>query len=356
MRISSRLCVAFLLFMGVISFRHATAAGLPDISSIKGTLTFCGEPVPLDNRDIRERLDKELLVLGGDLPQITLWIKRSGRHFQVIEKILQENNMPEDLKYLVVVESSLRSSAGSSKGAVGFWQFIKETGIRYGLTINENIDERRNLQLSTKAAVRYLNDLHQQFGSWSLAAAAYNMGEERLQAALNDQGVDNYYQVDIFDETEAYIPKILAVKSIFSDPARFGISLDRSDYYPPIEVDHVILSNADNVPIRLIAEAAGSYYKEIRDLNPEIRQSYLGRGNRMIAIPKGSAENFHARFSSLSARIPAQNKKLVYTVQSGDTLTAVAAQFKVSLSKLLAWNDIKEARHLYPGERLIIHK
>ena len=138
---------------------------------------FCGEPVPMKNRDVRERYEKALLLALWNRPQVILWLKRAGRYLPHIERMLKESGMPDDLKYVAIAESALRAHAGSSQGAIGFWQFMRPTGRRYGLTINSRIDERRNFFASTRAAIRYFKALYEELGSWTLAAAAYNMGE-----------------------------------------------------------------------------------------------------------------------------------------------------------------------------------
>ena len=147
-------------------------------------LTFCDEPVPLDDPDVLERMEKELLLSLWDRDQAVLWLKRSTRYLPFIEKRLAEAGLPDDLKYIALAESALRPHVGSPKGAIGFWQFMPETGRRYGLTVDARVDQRRNLAASTRAAIAYFRELHVKFGSWSLAATAFNMGEEGLQAVV----------------------------------------------------------------------------------------------------------------------------------------------------------------------------
>ncbi|MFB0505744.1 MAG: lytic transglycosylase domain-containing protein, partial [Thermodesulfobacteriota bacterium] len=165
------------------------------VSSLKitGPLEFCDERVPIEIQEIRERLEKELLLSLWDRPQVILWLKRSRRYLLPIEQMLRESGMPDDLKYLAIAESALRPHAGSKKGAIGFWQFTEFTGRKHGLLINERIDERRNIFASTQAAIRCFKHLRNTFGSWTLAAAAYNMGEEGLMAEILEQGNNNYY-------------------------------------------------------------------------------------------------------------------------------------------------------------------
>jgi len=221
------LCLIVLSISGTNALAESAKAFAPEslpslISAIRveGPLDFCGEPLPLNNPDVRERLEKELLLILWNRPQVILWLKRSTRYFPYIEKTLAQNNMPQDLKYIAVVESALLDYAGSSQGAVGYWQFIKQTGLRYGLSIDKNIDERRNFFASTKAAVAYLQDLHDLFSSWTLAAAAYNVGEDRIQNEKNSQKVDNYYDFSLPKEFSPILPVTVStsLKKIIISP------------------------------------------------------------------------------------------------------------------------------------------
>ncbi|HSO59677.1 MAG TPA: lytic transglycosylase domain-containing protein, partial [Desulfobacterales bacterium] len=154
---------------------------LIEAARVRGPLDFCGEPVPLDDPDVRERMEREMLLVLWDAPQVIMWMKRSGQSLAPIEAALRRHNLPQDLKYVAVAESALRPHAGSPKGAMGFWQFIESTGRKYGLTVDPEKDERRNLPASTEAALVYLRELREMFGSWTLAVAAYNMGENGLR-------------------------------------------------------------------------------------------------------------------------------------------------------------------------------
>jgi membrane-bound lytic murein transglycosylase D len=332
---------------------------LPSLVSairVDGPLDFCGEPVPLDNFAVRERLEKELLLILWNRPQIILWLKRTTRYFPYIEKALVQNNMPDDLKYIAVVESALLPHAGSSQGAVGYWQFMKQTGLRYGLTIDEDIDERRNLFASTAAAVAYLQDLHGLFNSWTLAAAAYNLGEDRLQNEKTSQRVDNYYEFYLPPETERYILKIIAVKLILSNPSHYGFDLRKDDYYRPLTFDRVKITLPGQTPLYLMAQAAGTYFKQIKDLNPEIRGDAMVKGTHIIAVPKGAGENFHTRFASLSEKWQQESNIHIYVVKKGDNLSTIADRFKVALPALMAWNDLGSDYFIRPGEKLVIYQ
>ncbi len=335
-------------------------------------IDFCGERVPLDIPDVRERVEKEILISLWNRYQVVLWLKRAGRYMPVIDKMLKENGMPLDLKYVAVVESALLPHVGSRKGAIGFWQFISSTGKRFGLEINSYVDERRNIFYSTEAAIKYFKKLYQIFGNWTLSAAAYNMGEDRLKREIEKQGVNDYYKLYLFIETQRYIPKIIAAKTIMSNPEKFGFWLDENDLYPPLTYDRVGVDCSGRTHLRTIARAANTYYKIIKDMNPEIRGSYLPRGNHVILIPDGQSKGFHARLdryyqnwlAKKNAPQPRKKKnnskklhpKHIYVVKKGDNLSIIADKFGVPVSSIVRWNRLKSSNYIHPGDRLIIYK
>ncbi len=326
-----------------------------------GPVNFCGEPAPINDPEMRERLEKELMLFLWDRPQIILWVKRSGRYMPYVEKMLEKNNMPDDLKYVAIVESALLPHIGSSKWAIGYWQFIKSTGLKYGLRIDKNIDERRNIYTSTNAAIKYFKKLYGDFGSWTLAAAAYNMGEQGLKRRIAEQKTNDYYHLYLPLETQRYIFKILAVKLIFSDLHKYGFDFVSKDLYPPKKFDRVNIELSVMAPIQFIAEASGTYFKTIKDLNPEIRGSYLPKGSYMISIPKGAAKNFHAKLAALLKAYKPRKKassrgKVVYTVRRGDSLTGISRKFRISLNDLLRWNKLRINSNIQPGQKLVIMK
>ncbi len=323
---------------------------------VQGLLEFCGERVPLEIQEIRERLEKELLLSLWDRPQVILWLKRSRRYLPHIEQMLQENGMPEDLKYVAIAESALRPHAGSKKGAIGFWQFMSDTGKRYGLVINEYADERRNLFASTRAAIRFFKSLHTTLGSWTLAAAAYNLGEEGIKAEVLEQQTDNYYQLYLPLETQRYIFRILSVKLILSHPERYGFSLTEEDYYPPLEFDRIQIECSQETPIRVASAAARTHFKVIKDLNPEIRGHYLGEGKHTLLIPKGASKDFHRRYEQLLEEWLATRKERIYVVKQGDNLSSIADRFDVPLAALIIWNRLDLNAHIHPGDQLIIYR
>ena len=193
--------------------------------TIPNSIRFAGEKVPVRRVDIRERLDRELLSNSYFHSNTMLLIKRANRYFPVIDTILRSEGVPEDFKFLALIESSLDPIAVSPAGAVGFWQFLKSTGSEYGLEVNNEVDERYHLEKSTRAACRYFKKAYEKYGSWTLAAASYNIGQRRITEELRRQKVDNYYDLLLVDETSRYVFRILAIKQILNDPFAYGFEL-----------------------------------------------------------------------------------------------------------------------------------
>ena len=347
-------CVTLLIFLINALPAMGQEASLEESVRPRQGLTLCGEAVPFETPHVRERFEKEMLLSLGDRPQAVLWIKRAPRYMPLIEEALKANNMPDDLKYLAVAESALRPHAGSVKGAMGFWQLMPETARKYGLRVDENVDERRNIYLSTPAAIRYLQALHDHFSSWALALAAYNMGEEGLAAEMLEQGAQDYYNLYLPLETQRFIFRILAVKLILSDPAAYGFRVKAEDRYAPLVFDTVGVDCFEETPIRLVAAAAGTYFKIIKDLNPHLRGYYLQPGHLEINLPQGSADGFKKRFKQLAADHSIARQNRVYVVRSGDSLSTIADRFEVPLAALLIWNRIGLNDPLHPGDRLVI--
>lgn len=331
----------------------------PDMAAlvrVGGPLSFCGEPVPLDNREVRERLEKELLLTIWDRPQVMLWLKRSTRYFPAIEQMLKDAGLPEDIKYVAIAESALRPHVGSPKGAVGFWQFMPATGRRMGLEIDSHVDERRSLRASTDAAIRYLTALYGQFQSWTMAAAAYNMGEAGLQTEVLEQETDDYYSLYLPLETQRFLFRILSAKMIFSDPLKYGFRLQPEDHYPPVSSDRVQVTCTQAVPIRIVAQAAEASFKMIKDLNPECRGYYLTPGVHEIAVPEGAAKDFQRRLDERLAAWTKGRAEQSYIVRSGDNLSIIAERFNVPLKALLIWNHLDMNHPIQPGQRLVIYQ
>ena len=332
--------------------RTAAFPSLESAIRIKGPLHFCGEFVPLHLPEVRERLEKELLLMLWDRAQVILWLKRTGRYFPHLETVLKGARMPDDLKYIAVIESALKPEAGSGRGARGIWQFIGSTGRNYDLTVDSYIDERRNFFFSTRAAARYLTDLHEQFGSWTLACAAYNMGEQGLERQIEKQEVKDYYHLHLPTETERYVLRAIAAKLILTDPARYGFDLHPEDYYTPRKFDRIKLKAKYPTPLTLIAKAANTYYKNIRDLNPQLLSDIVPQGQHDLFLPEGAAEDFADRYQPLMAKYRQTLQPETYVVRRGDSLILIARRHDMTLYRLCTLNGLSSKATIRPGQRL----
>jgi hypothetical protein len=261
---------------------------------IPDSLTFCGERVPLNLFYVRESLDREL-VSNMYYQSSTLFnIKRATRVFPTIERILKEEKVPLDMKYLCVIESGLQNVT-SPAGAQGYWQFMKTTGQKYGLEVSDEIDMRNDLEASTRAACRYLKSLKARFGGWTEAAAAYNCGEGGLGKRLSNQQQVSYYELMLNQETQRYVYRILALKLIMQHPQDYGYTVRRCDTYPELPYEEVTLSG-QNVDLVQFAVDNGTSYKMLRTYNPWITTDKLkNKANKTykVRIPtkKGTEHN-----------------------------------------------------------------
>lgn len=243
-------------------------------------LNLAGERVPLDMPDIKERMDRELLVNTYWQSNGLLLIKRAHKYFPILEPLLKKYGLPDDFKYLAVAESALIDET-SSAGAAGMWHFMKGTGKEYGLEINKNVDERYNIEKSTKVAAEYLIKAKERLGSWTLAAAAYNAGNYGIAKRLKTQGVTSYYDALLPDETERYVLRIIALKEVLSKPKKYGFIFDQNDLYTlqktrTVKVDTVITN------IAAFAKQFDTNYKELKLHNPWLRQNKLNNKSRKL--------------------------------------------------------------------------
>ena len=241
--------------------------------NIPADLEFCGEQVPVYDHDIRERLDRELLVNTYWQSNSLLYIKRSRKWFPVIEPILAKNGIPDDFKYLALIESGL-TNVVSPSGATGFWQLMKETGKEFGLEVNNEIDERYNLKLATEAACKYLKEAYSRYGNWTMAAASYNMGMNGLDRQLKRQGADNYYDLLLNAETSRYVFRVIASKEILTHPSEYGFRFREKDLYPTPQVRTVAIDTTieDLVAFAKTQEVS---YKVLKIFNPWLRKTTL---------------------------------------------------------------------------------
>lgn len=292
-----------ILLITLLSITFFNALHMSDVSPEKNTsetyvikalkipndLTFAGEKVPTELYDIKERMDRELLVNTYWQSNGLLLIKKAHKYFPLIEPMLKKYGIPDDFKYLAVAESGLENNS-SPAGAAGFWQFLKSSAKEYGLEVNQNVDERYNLEKATRIAAEYLKKSKERFGTWTLAAAAYNAGNARIAKNLKRQQVDNYYDLLLNNETARYVFRIVALKEVLSYPKKYGFEFDEEDLYKLpntqiVEVDTVITNIAS------FAKTFNTNYKELKLHNAWLRENKLNNKSRklyQIKIPNNN--------------------------------------------------------------------
>jgi membrane-bound lytic murein transglycosylase D len=253
---------------------------------VPDSLTFAGEPVPVDKFYVRERLERELLAVSFLHSRTMLVLKKSARYFPVFWKIFQQHGIHSDFMFLAMAESEL-SFVVSPSDAAGIWQFLKGTAQHYGLEVNDDVDERYHVEKSTDAACRYLKDAYARFNSWTMAAAAYNMGATRIPGAIEEQKVDSYYDLILPEETMRYVYRILAYKLVWENPVRYGFILRNADLYYPVPVKNVEV----NTSVPSLAEFAVEHNTNLlvlKDLNPWLRKATLKNNSAkkyQISVP-----------------------------------------------------------------------
>jgi len=249
-------------------------------------LNLAGERVPIEEQDIKERMERELLVNTYWQSNGLLLLKRANKYFPILEPLLKQYGIPDDFKFLALAESAFIDET-SSAGAAGMWHFMKATGKEYGLEINDNVDERYDIEKSTKVAAEYLKKSKERLGSWTLAAAAYNAGNYGVSRRLEEQQINNYYDAKLPNETERYVFRILALKEVMNNPKKYGFVFEQEDLYTSpktktIKVDTVITN------ITSFAKNYGLTYKEFKIYNPWLRENRLNNRSRKeyeIKIP-----------------------------------------------------------------------
>lgn len=250
-------------------------------------LTFAGQSVPLDNWQVRERIEYEFYQFLEDQGESIILAKRTGRCFPPVEKQLADAGLPDDLKYMLLVESKCVAAAYSKAKASGPWQFIPSTGRRYRLKSDAVRDERRNLEMSTEAAVKYLKYLKDfRENDWFIAMASYNAGEERVRKLLKEQKLTDYWKMHGPRETMRYVPRIIAAKEIYSQPEKY-LGLSKKDLYIPMETATIIVNVKESQrALTSIAEEFGTYFLELKMLNPEFKKDVLPRGTYQMKVPR----------------------------------------------------------------------
>ena len=243
-------------------------------------LEFAGEKVPLEKDDIRERIDRELLVNTYWQSNGLLLFKRAHKYFPIIEPILKKNGIPNDFKYLAVIESGLQNVT-SPAGAKGFWQIMKATAKENDLEVNSNVDERYHLEKATQVACNYLNESKELFGSWTLAAAAYNAGKTGIKRKIDTQKVTNYYDLLLNEETTRYLPRMIALKEIMTHPKKYGFIFEAEDLYN-LAPTRTVMVDTVITDIAQFSKTFGINYKVLKSHNPWLRENKLNNKSHKL--------------------------------------------------------------------------
>jgi len=282
-----------LLFLSSRNWSHSDEKALQNLPQVIKSVPMAdfvelaGEAVPIHRHDVKERLDRELMVNGYWHSNTIQAIKMSYRYFPTIERILAEEGVPTDFKYLAVAESDLRLKT-SYAGAKGYWQFMKASGKQYKLEINDEVDERYHIEKSTRAAAKYIKSMYKRFGSWTSAAAAYNVGPTRYKRISTQQGSENYYDLNLNDETSRYVFRVLAFKYILSNPESFGFYIPNEEKYQPLSNYYTVTVNKSVADWAQFAKEKGISYRDLKIYNPWLIDSKLTVINNTyeVKIPK----------------------------------------------------------------------
>ncbi len=314
---------------------------------------LCGEAVPLGSADVRERFDREFTILTQSHAQVYLWLKRTERYFPWVEKQLASRGLPDDLKYVAVAESDLIPWAVSHAGAAGPWQFMANTATSYGITQSAAIDERYDFDKSAAAAFGYLKDLHDEFQNWTLAIAAFNCGERRIQVEIGKQKTNTYYSLKLPQETERYVFRILAIKEVLENPEQYGYHLPKGAGYQPIIFERVKVQLPRPMPIAVAAESAGVTYRELKVLNPCLVSDVIPKGDLMIRVPEGKGKRFEKEVEVWKSTF--KPSVLVHKVSRGDTLDSIARKYNSTRQQICIWNNIA-GNKIRVGQTLKIYR
>lgn len=269
------MCIPLLLSnnkVGDKEMPESKVAALAVVPEVPAEVRFADETIKLNRSDLRERMDREITAFTYSHQLTLLMIKRANRYFPIVEPILKECGVPDDLKYLMVIESNLNPLARSSAGAAGMWQFMQETGRKYGLEVNVNIDERYNIEKATRAACAYLKESYELYGDWMTVAASYNAGQNGITRRLNQQGVDNAMDLWLVEETSRYMFRILTAKMVLENPKAYGFMLKRSQLYPYIAPKEIVTTTQQIDDLTAFAKQHGVTVAQLKEENPWLRE------------------------------------------------------------------------------------
>src|SRR5574341_1111821 len=304
---------------------------------------------------INERVEYFINYFQTKQRQIfTRWLARSERYIPMMKAILRDHGLPEDLVYMAMIESGFNPRAYSRRRASGPWQFITRTGMRYGLRVEWWIDERRDPERSTVAAALYLQDLYEMFGSWYLAAAAYNAGEKKIVKAMMRHQTEDFWEMTrsryLRRETKDYVPKLIAAALIAKDPEKYGFT--GMEYEEPVEYETVDVPPA--IDLRAVARACETDYEDIRALNPSLLRGATPPTSSTISVrvPKGAAETFASNFPALESS--GRMTLVTHRIRRGETLSEIARGYGIGIEPIKQINGIRSTRYVRAGREIVI--
>lgn len=265
------------------------------IPPVPESIVLCNKPIPLTGDDNRERFEREFFQMLENRGLLTILVKRYAKFSPTISEEINKMGLPLDLIYLALTESYLNPRVVSKANASGMWQFIKETGKREGLNVNDTIDERYSVVRSTRAALSYLKKLYDEFGDWLLAMAAFNAGEGRIREAISNQNTRDFFEMYLPEETERYIYRIAATKEIIANPRKYGLAVDPKDAYKPFTVTEFTLDVKRDVHTAILAQAMDVSYRVFRELNLHLRKYTLPKGLYYLNVPADKTNIFLRR-------------------------------------------------------------
>lgn len=354
--------------------------------SIPANLDFCGEKIPSNNYEIKNDLKREFFANAYWKNNSLALFRKAQRWFPYIEPILKQEGVPDDFKYLAVIESHL-SNSSSPAGAAGFWQLVPGSARNYGLEVNEGVDERYHIEKATRAACKHIKDAYKVFKNWTLAAAAYNLGIGGITGALRRQGTDNYFDLLLNRETGSFVYRILAYKTLFSSPGHFGIKKRKLKYFPKMQL-HVFKVDSSITHLEAFAKHIGCDKATIRSYNPWLLKDGLHNPAKIIyeiQIPKNTSADYsgyiadmaregsrnvststastiavqdqdssvHANSTVIAQQ--QQSKPLSHTFKATETIKDIAVLYGVKEEDLRKWNNLKETEKPEKGQILVMH-
>ena len=334
---------------GLASTYRIQPITLPD------NIGFAGEQAPLYDDDVRERLERELLVNTYWQSHTLLLLKRANRWLPIIEDILVKNDIPKDFKYVPIAESDLRNVV-SPAGAVGYWQFMEATGKERGLEIRDQVDERYDIRKATEAACDYLKKAHEEFGNWTLVAASFNLGISGVKRNLRQQKANSYYDLRLNPETSRYVFRILAMKAIIENPERYGFFLDNHELYQPYQTEQVTVNSSVDDWVDF-AKRQDITYKTLKNYNPWIQRRQLtnrsGKAYQVdIPIKKGPEPGQGGIYQKDTLATMPQSKAMAihgesveeqyksHRVKEGQTIHKIAKNYQVRVPEIMEWNNL----------------